>query len=114
MFTKRRWSHSIENDYYYADPLEGKTGIASDYGRQYLNIGRVPEPDAILYQTERYHHSNFGYDIPVGEDGDYVLVLKFCEVYFNSPSMKVCFSPLIVCSIFFMMNGFFHRSLMSR
>lgn len=74
---------------YQKDPLEGKTGIASDYGRQYLNIGRVPEPDAILYQTERYHHSNFGYDIPVSEDGDYVLVLKFCEVYFNSPSMKV-------------------------
>nr|SVE85561.1 EOG090X081J [Daphnia pulicaria] len=74
---------------YQKDPLEGKTGIASDYGRQYLNIGRVPEPDAILYQTERYHHSSFGYDIPVSEDGDYVLVLKFCEVYFNSPSMKV-------------------------
>lgn len=76
------------------DPLEGKIGIASDYGKQYINIGRVPEPDAILYQTERYHHSNFGYDIPVSEDGDYVLVLKFCEVYFNSPSMKVSFSTL--------------------
>ena len=77
--------------FFNVDPLEGKTGIASDYGRQYLNIGRVPEPDAILYQTERYHHSSFGYDIPVSEDGDYVLVLKFCEVYFNSPSMKVNF-----------------------
>lgn len=40
-------------------------------------------------QTERYHHSNFGYDISIAEDGDYVLVLKFCEVYFNSPSQKV-------------------------
>lgn len=80
----------------YTDPLEGKVGIASDYGRQYLNIGRVPEADAILYQTERYHHSNFGYDIPVSEDGDYVLVLKFCEVYFNSPSMKASFPLLTV------------------
>lgn len=75
------------------DPLEGNVGTASDYGRQYLNIGRVPEPDAILYQTERYHHSNFGYDIPISEDGDYVLVLKFCEVYFNRPSMKVRLNP---------------------
>nr|CAG4637856.1 EOG090X081J [Chydorus sphaericus] len=74
---------------YQKDPLEGKIGIASDFGKQYLNIGRVPEADAILYQTERYHSSNFGYDIPLNEDGDYVLVLKFCEVYFSSPSMKV-------------------------
>nr|CAG4646345.1 EOG090X081J [Macrothrix elegans] len=74
---------------YQKDPLEGKVGTSSDYGKQYLNIGRIPEPDAILYQTERYHHSTFGYDIPVSEDGDYVLVLKFCEVYFNSPGMKV-------------------------
>nr|CAG4636266.1 EOG090X081J [Eubosmina coregoni]SVE69865.1 EOG090X081J [Eubosmina coregoni] len=72
---------------YQKDPLE--VGTASDYGRQYLNIGRVAESDAILYQTERYHHSNFGYDIPIVEDGDYVLVLKFCEVYFNAPSQKV-------------------------
>nr|CAG4641786.1 EOG090X081J [Eurycercus lamellatus] len=74
---------------YQKDPLEGKVGISSDYGRQYLNIGRVAESDAILYQTERYHSSNFGYDIPISDDGDYVLVLKFCEVYFNGPSMKV-------------------------
>nr|CAG4644880.1 EOG090X081J [Leptodora kindtii] len=71
------------------DPLEGRVGIASDYGRQYLTIRRVADVDAILYQTERYHTANFGYDIPISEDGDYVLVLKFCEVYFNSPGMKV-------------------------
>ncbi len=69
------------------DPLE--VGTASDYGRQYLSIGRAPDADAILYQTERYHHSTFGYNVPVLEDGDYVLVLKFCEVYFNAPGMKV-------------------------
>jgi len=75
--------------FYDKDPLEGKTGIGSDFGRQYLTIGRVADSDAILYQTERYHHANFGYDIPIAEDGDYVLVLKFCEVYFTAPSMKV-------------------------
>ncbi|KOX75409.1 Malectin-B [Melipona quadrifasciata] len=61
---------------YARDPLMGKVGTASDYGQ-------------ILYQTERYHHSTFGYDIPISEDGDYVMILKFCEVYFNSPNMKV-------------------------
>lgn len=70
------------------DPLMGKIGTASDYGKQLL-IGRVTGNDQILYQTERYHHSTFGYDIPITSDGDYVLVLKFCEVYFNAPNMKV-------------------------
>lgn len=73
---------------YEKDPLFNKVGTASDYGKQLL-IGRVPPTDQILYQTERYHHSTFGYDIPVNEDGDYVMILKFCEVYFNAPNMKV-------------------------
>ncbi|CAH0554655.1 unnamed protein product [Brassicogethes aeneus] len=73
---------------YERDPLHGKIGIASDYGKRLL-IGRVPPNDYILYQTERYHTSTFGYDIPVNSDGDYVLVLKFCEVYFNAPDQKV-------------------------
>ncbi|KAG8225265.1 hypothetical protein J437_LFUL006498 [Ladona fulva] len=73
---------------YERDPLLGKVGTASDYGKQLL-ISRVPQNDLILYQTERYHHSTFGYDIPIKEDGDYVMVLKFSEVYFNAPNMKV-------------------------
>ena len=64
-------------------------GTASDYGKQ-LQIGRVPQQDQILYQTERYHTATFGYDIPVYDDGWYLLVLKFSEVYFNAPNMKVC------------------------
>lgn len=74
---------------YEKDPLHGKVGTASDYGKRLL-IGRAPANDHILYQTERYHHSTFGYDIPINEDGDYVMILKFCEVYFNAPNMKVC------------------------
>lgn len=73
---------------YEKDPLHGKIGIASDYGKR-LVIGRVPPSDHILYQTERYHTNTFGYDIPVSGDGDYVLVLKFSEVYFNAPNQKV-------------------------
>ncbi|GFX81751.1 malectin [Trichonephila clavipes] len=74
--------------HYRRDPLHGRIGTASDYGKQ-LIISRVPRTDQILYQTERYHHATFGYEIPVNKDGDYVLVLKFCEVYFSSPGMKV-------------------------
>lgn len=75
---------------YERDPLIGKVGTASDYGKQLL-IGRVPPSDQILYQTERYHYNTFGYDIPIEDDGDYVMVLKFCEVYFNAPNMKVSY-----------------------
>ncbi|XP_026465848.1 malectin-A-like, partial [Ctenocephalides felis] len=74
---------------YEKDPLMNKIGTASDYGKQLLMIGRVLQNDEILYQTERYHHDTFGYDIPIIQDGEYVLVLKFCEVYFNAPNMKV-------------------------
>lgn len=92
---------------YLRDPLMGKVGTASDYGKQ-LIIGRVNSVDQILYQTERYHHSTFGYDIPISEDGEYVLTLKFCEVYFNSPNMKVLgclraarFAPTSIYYVFF-------------
>ncbi|GAB0089209.1 Malectin [Sergentomyia squamirostris] len=74
---------------YERDPLMGKVGTASDYGRTILTINRVADSDKILYQTERYHTSNFGYDIPLAGEGDYVLILKFCEVYFNAANMKV-------------------------
>ncbi|XP_014215596.1 malectin-A [Copidosoma floridanum] len=74
---------------YERDPLMGKVGTDSDYGKQLLSIGRVREKDLILYQTERYHHSTFGYDIPIDEDGEYVMVLKFSEVYFSASDRKV-------------------------
>lgn len=73
---------------YERDPLHGRIGVASDYGKRLL-IGRVPPNDHILYQTERYHTNTFGYDLPIHLDGDYVLVLKFSEVYFNEPDQKV-------------------------
>ncbi|VDN06314.1 unnamed protein product [Thelazia callipaeda] len=73
--------------HYQADPLH--VGIASDYGSR-LSIMRVDSHDAILYQTERYHTNDFTYTVPVPEeDGEYTLVLKFCEVYFQSSQQKV-------------------------
>lgn len=73
---------------YDKDPLHNKIGVSSDYGKS-LTIRRVPEKDFELYQVERYNHNSFGYDIPIIEDGNYVLILKFCEVYFNSRNSKV-------------------------
>lgn len=72
---------------YEADPLQ-EVGFASDYGKNLL-IQRVVPQDQILYQTERYHLSTFSYDIPVWKDGDYVLVMKFSEVWFTSTNQKV-------------------------
>ncbi|XP_040579216.1 malectin-B [Lepeophtheirus salmonis] len=71
---------------YGKDP--NKIGTNSDYGKQ-LVIGRVHPHDQTLYQTERYHTATFGYDIDVTSDGWYLLVLKFSEVYFSAPNMKV-------------------------
>lgn len=65
-----------------------KTGIASDYGRSSA-IARVPVEDMILYQTERYDLQQLSYEIDLVDDGDYVLWMKFAEVWFNGPNMKV-------------------------
>lgn len=73
---------------YSEDPLTD-VGIASDYGKHLFVIGRVDPADRSLYETERYHSQTFGYDLPVESDGDYILHLKFCEVYFNEPKKKV-------------------------
>ena len=84
-----------------------KVGTSSDYGKQLL-IGRVPQKDQILYQTERYHTSTFGYDIPITEDGRYLLVLKFSEVYFNAPNMKVSFFlDISICLYFKIVKRYF-------
>ncbi|VIO91077.1 CG9257-PA, putative [Brugia malayi] len=73
--------------HYQADPL--RVGIASDFGSR-LTIMRVDPRDAILYQTERYHTEDFTYTVPLPkDDGEYTLVLKFCEVYFQSSQQKV-------------------------
>jgi hypothetical protein len=64
------------------------TGIASSFG-QSLTISRVHPDDMPLYQTERYHTSTFGYSTRVLGDGEYLVILKFAEVYFTGPGQKV-------------------------
>ncbi|XP_060595454.1 malectin-A-like [Ruditapes philippinarum] len=71
---------------YQEDNLQ--VGISSDYGKS-LMIQRVVPQDQILYQTERYNMNTFGYTLPLTKDGNYVLVLKFSEVWFTSPGQKV-------------------------
>lgn len=81
-------SHHVDENgiQYIADPLN--IGVASDYGQRF-SIRRVSQNDQILYQTERWHDESFSYSIPVKSDGDYVLVLKFSEVYFTGSEQKV-------------------------
>jgi hypothetical protein len=67
---------------------DNEAGVASDYGKG-LSIGRAPPQDQILYQTERYHYRDFSYDVPISSEGDYFMVLKFAEVYFQRPNEKV-------------------------
>lgn len=61
---------------------------ASDYGVR-LPILRSSPEDQILYQTERYNEDTFGYDIPIRDEGDYILVMKYAEVYFAQSQQKV-------------------------
>lgn len=64
-------------------------GTASDYGKS-LDIKRVGANDKLIYQTERWASESFGYSIPMpSESGDYVVWLKFSEVWFNAPNQKV-------------------------
>lgn len=64
-----------------------KTGIASDYGK-ILYIRGAVQADQILYQTERYNTGDFGYNIPVPFEGNFVLVMKFAEVFHDKPDMQ--------------------------
>uniref|UniRef100_A0A4W4HQA7 Malectin domain-containing protein n=1 Tax=Electrophorus electricus TaxID=8005 RepID=A0A4W4HQA7_ELEEL len=73
---------------YRKDPLEGRVGKASDYGMR-LPILRSSPEDQVLYQTERYNEDTFGYEVPVRDEGEYILVLKFAEVYFAQSQQKV-------------------------
>ncbi|WKY02144.1 hypothetical protein Q1695_015843 [Nippostrongylus brasiliensis] len=63
-------------------------GIVSDYGSRYA-FRNAPLEDRKLYETERYHNGELAYVFDIAKDGDYVIVLKFSEVYFTSPGEKI-------------------------
>lgn len=61
-------------------------GVVSDHGKSSsIKLTSTPE----IYQTERYATSDFSYSIPITEPGNYVLILKFSEVWFNSEQQKI-------------------------
>ncbi|VDO75790.1 unnamed protein product [Haemonchus placei] len=66
-------------------------GVVSDYGARYT-FPNVPIEDRKLYETERYHNGDLTYVFDIAKDGEYVIVLKFSEVYFQSVGQKVWFS----------------------
>ncbi len=45
--------------------------------------------EADLYHTERWSSEDLVYELPITLAGKYVLILKFSEVYFNSPTEKI-------------------------
>jgi len=93
--------------HYQADRLS--VGTASDYGKS-LQIERSAPADQILYQTERYHVADFGYTVPIKDEGEFVLVLKFSEVYFRGSKLKVSryyYYGAIVESLTFMQESVF-------
>lgn len=63
-------------------------GHSSDHGKNF-RIRRIDPEDQILYQTERYHTDNFIYAVNIKEDGNYVLIMKFSEVWFTEANRKV-------------------------
>ena len=77
---------------------DNKVGIASGYGMN-LQISRVHPDDSPLYQTERYHTSSFTYDVPIHEDGEYMLITKYAEVYFQLPNQKVVASVFALAGV---------------
>eukprot|EP00049_Salpingoeca_infusionum_P008859 m.146842 g.146842 ORF g.146842 m.146842 type:complete len:306 (+) comp14153_c0_seq2:44-961(+) len=55
-----------------------------------IQIRNTPSEELPLYQTERYGLESFTYQIPTPQqDGEFVLVLKFAEVYFQAANQKV-------------------------
>jgi hypothetical protein len=57
------------------EPDENKVG--SKYKTSILNLTSAPEADRLLYETRRTSSIlPFGYDMPVPEDGHYVLIIK--------------------------------------
>ncbi|XP_063674081.1 malectin-like isoform X2 [Bolinopsis microptera] len=83
-------SHRGVDGVMYKPDISDMPGVASDHGVTHVPLlARVHPQDRILYQTERYYHDSFGYDIPISKNGNYVLNLKFSEVYFRSPNQKV-------------------------
>ena len=63
-------------------------GTSSDHG---LSFNIKNTDDELLYQTERWSSETLTYSLPLKSNihGNYVLILKFSEVYFNLKGGKI-------------------------
>ena len=63
-------------------------GTSSDHG---LSFGIKNADTELLYQTERWSSETLTYSLPLKSNinGNYVLILKFSEVYFNHKGEKI-------------------------
>ena len=63
-------------------------GTSSEHG---LNFDIKNTEDEVLYQTERWSSETLTYSLPLKSNinGNYVLILKFREVYFNNRGEKI-------------------------
>ena len=78
--------YSDVNGIVYSEDKYYDRGTTSDHG---LNYDISGTDDMDLYQTERWSPDTLTYSLPVKEEGKYVLILKFSEVYFQSAGDKI-------------------------
>eukprot|EP00922_Rhytidocystis_sp_ex-Travisia-forbesii_P051551 GHVS01076482.1.p1 GENE.GHVS01076482.1~~GHVS01076482.1.p1 ORF type:complete len:264 (+),score=47.00 GHVS01076482.1:74-865(+) len=53
------------------------------------SLGFPRVPDDYVYRTERYDLDSFSYVIPIEQQGNHAIAIKFSEVYFESAGSKV-------------------------
>lgn len=79
--------HVSPTGIFYRKDMNFVGGTPSDFGKQLTPIKYTDTP--AVYSTERYGTESFSYLIPVVEDGKYVLILKFSEVWFDREGQKL-------------------------
>lgn len=82
-----------EHGYEYQADKYFKNGQIADYPNNHPNLpaeGIRYTKDKQLHQRERYSTTGWlDYELPVSEDGNYVLILHFCELNFNNVNQRV-------------------------
>ncbi|KRX06767.1 hypothetical protein PPERSA_09169 [Pseudocohnilembus persalinus] len=84
---------SIDGVVYSQDKYYSEFSRAVDYSKD-ENYSKIPikfTDDIHLYHTERHYDDTFQYKLPFKDqdDGTYVLISKFCELYFQEPKKRI-------------------------
>lgn len=79
-------AHTDEDGVTYEADKHFVGGVMSDEGINHKWLA----PNTDVYQTERWSKDKmFTYKLPISTTGQYTIVLKFSEVYFEQPGGKV-------------------------